>query len=56
MAQTSITITLRLNRGRMNSMLQQAKGEVKRARRRDRPALLYRWGRRIANACLVPVL
>lgn len=41
-----------VKRGRMNSMMQRAMGKVRRARRRDRPAIIARSIREITSACV----
>ena len=42
MASTEIKLTARVNRGRLNSMNQQAKAAIRRAKKGDRPAMLHR--------------
>lgn len=54
MAQQTITVSLQVRKGHLRAMTEQALGEAKRARRRDRPQILQRWLHRIADECFVP--
>lgn len=53
MAEGGYTVHVRVNRGRAEAYRQQARGELKRAPRRDRPALMRRWVDRIMRECVV---
>lgn len=48
----SLSIRVQWKRPRARAMMQQAWGEIRRARRNDRPALLERWDQRIRRECL----
>jgi hypothetical protein len=56
MASISITMSVKIKRRRINAMLQQCHGELKRAMRRDRPAIARRWLNRIKEKCIKVVL
>lgn len=47
MADLVYTIGCRVRRGHLNALMQKAAGELRRARRCDRPALSYRWAQRM---------
>lgn len=56
MAQVDLKLTVRVNQGRMRSLMQQAFAAVRRAKKGDRPAIIHRFGREIAAKCVRPVV
>lgn len=51
MAQMQLTIEVRINRGRLNSLAQQANATIRRTRKGERQAIMHRFIR-LAQTCV----
>ena len=56
MAMASFNFTCKINQGRMEAMMQALRGRLKRARRRDRPAIFDAGIREINERCVRVIL
>jgi hypothetical protein len=50
--EVTVSVRTKVNAGRQEAMMQALRGRVKRARRRDRPAIIHRGIREIVDTCV----